>query len=231
MIKRTFIFQDGTDPYRDGEGWIGEDTPESLNDVSGLDYGLVHDLMEHQKSDTGLIEDEYKALGAMCVIRGTAWNWGTSSLNQALKGEVISLMENYNRRPLKPIKFRSHYATSMVLPELESIFNCKKKEFTEEQYKVAAWINRGAIEAVNRFNVKTFEWGATNIFIKLVDLLKEVKKYFDWMDEMECIDPKLTLIADIHNVTRSRIVLNYESWRMDDNDHEITKKHTRTFNI
>jgi len=51
-----------------GVGWLMIGAPSTYFPIGGM--GVAHDLLEHRPTDSGTIEEELQALGAMIYIRG-----------------------------------------------------------------------------------------------------------------------------------------------------------------
>ncbi|WP_297505827.1 hypothetical protein [Ferrovum sp.] len=174
MFKREFEWRD--DEEFGGWGWIPKGFP---NFNAGKGRLVTHDTLEHFANDSGTLEAEIRALGAMVLIRGEGgyfWNKGSiqgpgKSLGADLArfySELSNGMHSDDGEFSMPPRTRcldteGDYIIEQALKEGERLFiqeceydgsedNVGPRELKKWEQKMRGWLRIGYRKAVKRYH-------------------------------------------------------------------------------
>ena len=195
-INCTLVYRRGGDGM---EGWMPEHCPSDFFcvPVEGNPNNwvklLCHDILEHTKEDTGTVEDELKALGA--VLYGRASNEYTPILN-----DLVDLVRESDCEILEPDNYKDELASEYEY-ELEAnlgsdglskfLGSCESEDLTEDYtqeqlinwFNVACkWLFLGCDSACERFG------SDLNLMEAWYNLNEELKATLPYIEEFERVN-------------------------------------------
>ncbi|WP_297478325.1 hypothetical protein [Ferrovum sp.] len=174
MFKREFEWRE--DEEFGGWGWIPRGFP---NFNAGRGMLVAHDTLEHFTNDSGTLEAEIRALGAMVLIRGEGgyfWNKGSiQSPGKSLGADLARFYEeltqgmhsNYGEFTMPPRTCRLDAEGDYIIEEglkegiklfrLEREYNGSESEVSSKELKgwerkMRGWLRIGYRKAVKRYH-------------------------------------------------------------------------------
>lgn len=195
-INCTLVYRRGEDGI---PGWIPEHCPSDFYCVPAEGNPnnwvrlLCHDILEHSQDDTGTLEDELKALGA--VLYGRASNEYTPILS-----DLVNLVHDCGCEIQEPTNYKDELASEYEY-ELEANLSSEEltkflgacesedltEDYTQEQlahwYTVARkWLLLGCDSAYKRFG------SDLNLIEAWYNLSEELKETLPGVEEFERVN-------------------------------------------